>query len=513
MAGKSEKLWGGRFAADLSDIALTFSESTAADGRMVAEDIWGSQAHAIMLTACGIISEQDLREILKWLEKAREAWEDGSFELKRELEDVHMNVETYLRHGAGPEFGGRLHTARSRNDQVITDCKLHLRGRLLDIRDRVADLQEALLERAAGQELTVMPGYTHTQHAQPISLTFWLTSYVALLARDQERLGDTYARVNQSPLGAAALAGTSFPTDRKLSAKLLGFAGVQEHALDCVGSRDYLAEAISDLAILMANLSKLAEEFVVWSTWEYGMLEMDDAYASGSSIMPQKKNPCIAELTRGKVGIVYGRLMQILTLMKGIPSGYNRDLQEDKPPLWEALDTLELTLTAMAAMVRTVTFNTERMRQMVGENFATATELANYLVRDRGLPFRTCHEIVGALVGTLIKEGKTLDDHQRVQEIVAAHGQDLSLEEIAGVVEPVACLKQQRSLGSTGPTETKRLHRSLTRTVAAARQEVAAARAKVDNAREQTAKLVKHVLAGKALSKAAAFAKPRELEW
>jgi argininosuccinate lyase len=252
----------------------------------------------------------------------------------------------------------------------------------------------------------------------------------------------------------------------------------------------------------MANLSKLAEEFVVWSSWEYRMLEMDDAYASGSSIMPQKKNPCIAELTRGKVGIVFGRLTQILTLMKGLPSGYNRDLQEDKPPLWEALDTLELTLTAMAAMVRTVTFNTERMRAMVGENFATATELANYLVRERGLPFRTCHEIVGSLVGTLVRESKTLDDHARVQEVLREHGEELTLEEIASVVDPQLCLRQQRSLGSTGPREVRRMQKALAKATADSRREAEDARAAVAAARAQTAGIVKHVLAGKALAKA-----------
>lgn len=502
MANKSEKLWGGRFSADLADIALTFSESTAADGRMVPEDIWGSQAHAIMLAASDIISEDDLREILHWLDQARADWENGVFELKPELEDVHMNVETYLRDGAGPEYGGRLHTARSRNDQVVTDCKLHLRGRLLDIREKLADLQESLMARAAGQEETVMPGYTHTQHAQPISLTFWLTSYVSMFNRDQERLAAAYKHTNTSPLGAAALAGTSFPTDRKLSAELLGFDAVQEHALDCVGSRDFVAEAISALAILMANLSKLAEEFVIWSTWEYRMLEMDDAYASGSSIMPQKKNPCIAELTRGKVGIVYGRLMQILTLMKGLPSGYNRDLQEDKPPLWEALDTLELTLVAMKAMVDTVTFNTERMREMVGQNFATATELANFLVAERGLPFRTCHEIVGSLVGTLIREGKTLDDLERVQGILQAHGQELTVDEIFSVVDPQACLNRQRSLGSTGPEEVRKMERRLTRALDKTRVEITSARGKLDEARQRVAGIVKRVLAGKGLGKA-----------
>lgn len=501
MAKKSDKLWGGRFSADLADIALTFSESTAADGRMVPEDIWGSEGHAIMLAAAGIITEEDLREILHWLEQARAAWEDGTFELKRELEDVHMNVEMYLRQGAGAEFGGRLHTARSRNDQVVTDCKMHLRARLLDVRDKLADLQEALLARAHGQEETVMPGYTHTQHAQPVSLAFWLTSYVSMFGRDQERLAAAYQHTNASPLGAAALAGTSFPTDRMLAAELLGFDHVQEHSLDCVGSRDFAAEAIAALAILMANISKLAEEFVLWSTWEYRMLEIDDAYASGSSIMPQKKNPCIAELTRGKVGIVYGRLMQILTLMKALPSGYNRDLQEDKPPLWEALDTLELTLVAMKAMVETVRFNTERMREMVGQNFATATELANYLVRERGLPFRTCHEIVGSLVGTLVAEGRTLDDLERVQEILLRHGQELTVDEVFSVVDPQACLNQQRSLGSTGPEEVRKMERRLTQVVAKSRVEVSKARATITEARERVAGIVKRVLAGKGLGK------------
>jgi argininosuccinate lyase len=490
MAGKSEKLWGGRFSADLADIALTFSESTAADGPMVAEDIWGSQAHALMLQRCGIISAEDLREILKWLEKARIAWEEGSFELKRELEDVHMNVETYLRQGAGPEFGGRLHTARSRNDQVVTDCRLHLRARLLSVRDRLADLQEALLERAEGHEETVMPGYTHTQHAQPVSVAYWLSGYVSLLARDGERLADACRRVNQSPLGAAALAGTSFPTNRKLTAELLGFDSVLEHSLDAVGSRDFVAETLAALAILMASLSKMAEEFVVWSSWEYGYLEMDDAYASGSSIMPQKKNPCIAELARGKVGVVFGRLMQILTLMKGLPSGYNRDLQEDKPPLWEALDTTELTLTAMAAMVRTVTFKTERMRSAVGQNFATATELANFLVCDRGLPFRTCHEIIGSLVGALVAEGKTLDDHERVQALLTAHDQKLSLEEIHSVVDPLSCLRRQVSLGSTGPREVKRMLKALAKSVARSRGETQSFRERVEAARRRTAEMV-----------------------
>ncbi len=493
--GKSSKLWGGRFSAEMADIALDFSESIAADSRMAAEDIWGSEAHALMLAKCGIISRDDLKAILTELEKAREDLQAGKLPLRRELEDIHMNVEVYVRQGAGPEMGGKLHTARSRNDQVVTDCRMHLRTRLLDIMEAVAALQKALLQRARGNERTVMPGYTHTQHAQPISVAFWLSSYVSMLARDQDRLWGAFQRTNRCPLGAAALAGTSFPTDRAYVAKLLGFDGVVEHALDAVGSRDFVAEALAALCILMSNLSRLAEEFVLFSTYEYGLLEIHDSLASGSSIMPQKKNPCIAELSRARAGLVYGRLMEILTLLKALPSGYNRDLQQDKPPLWQALDESEMTIRALEAMVRTVKFNTGRMRELVGKNFATATELANFLVANRGLPFRTCHEIVGGLVAQLIAEGKTLDDHRRVQEILRRHGQELSLDEIEAVCDPQACLVRQVSLGSTGPDSVTALLASLKAVHAEALKQARSARRRIERARERTAKLVKEALA------------------
>jgi argininosuccinate lyase len=500
----SEKLWGGRFSADMADLALAYSESIDADAPMVQEDIWGSQAHALMLARCGIIPEADLREILRWLEHARLEYEAGRMTLQREREDVHMNVEFYLREQAGPEMGGRLHTARSRNDQVVTDCRMHLRSRLLDVQEAVAALQSVLLSLAAPHTETVMPGYTHTQHAQPISVGFWLSGHAAAFARDQQRLEQTYARVNRCPLGAAALAGTSFPTDRRLTAALLGFDHVEEHALDCVGDRDFVMESLADLAILGVHLARLAEEIVVFSTYEFGMLEVHDRHASGSSIMPQKKNPCLAELARGKTGRIVGRLMQSLMTFKGLISGYNRDLQEDKPPLWEALNTAEAGARVLAETMRDATLRTERMRELVGRSFATATELANYLVRERGLPFRTCHEIIGALVGALIKEGKTLDDHARVQELLAAAGQELSREEIAGVVDPEACLRLQRSLGSTGPEETAQLVAHLQEARAEAEALAAQRRAALQEARRHTAQLVEAVLEGRALA---------ELEW
>jgi argininosuccinate lyase len=497
----SGKLWGGRFSADLDDLALAYSESTDADAPMVAEDIWGSEGHALMLARCAIISEGDLREILRWLEHARQEWEAGRLVLQREREDVHMNVECYLRDHAGAEMGGRLHTARSRNDQVVTDCRMHLRSRLLDIQEAVAELQSVLLTLAAAHTETVMPGYTHTQQAQPISAGFWLSGHAAALQRDQQRLSQVYTRVNRCPLGAAALAGTSFPTDRRLSAALLGFDGVEPHALDAVGSRDFVMETLADLAILGIALSRLAEEIVIFSTYEFGMLEVSDAHASGSSIMPQKKNPCLAELARGRTGRLVGRLMQSLTTFKGLISGYNRDLQEDKPPLWEALEVAESGARMLAATMRDATLKTAHMRELVGKNFATATELANFLVRERGLPFRTCHEIIGALVGRLIQEGETLDNHARVQEILAEAGQELTLAEIAGVVDPEACLRLQVSLGSTGPAETAQLIAALQTDLEATGAQVTDRRALVEAARAHTADLVAGVLAGESLDR------------
>ena len=500
---KSSKLWGGRFAAEIDDQALAFSQSIEADSHMVAEDIWGSEAHAIMLAACGIISEDDLREILKWLEKALEEFEAGRLELRPELEDVHMNVEWYLREGAGTEMGGRLHTARSRNDQVVTDARMHLRSRLLDIIDAVVELQRALLELAAKHVEDVMPGYTHTQHAQPISPGFWLSAHAAGLARDIERLQAAYQRTNHCPLGACALAGTSLPTNRRLTAKLLGFDGLVEHALDAVQSRDFLLEALAALAILAANLSRLAEDIVLLSTYEFGMIELADEMASGSSIMPQKKNPCLAELSRARTGRAYGRLMQALTMMKGIPSGYNRDLQEDKPPVWEALESVEETASILAAMVSTMTLKTKRMEELAGANFAAATELANWLVRERGLPFREAHEIVGSVVGQLVREGKTFDDIDRVRELLAERGHEADAQTLEDLLDPKACMMRHRSEGSTGPEEVRKQIRRLTEAARAAEEWVAKRREALAEARETVRKIVAHVLAGKPLADAA----------
>jgi argininosuccinate lyase len=499
MTHGSSRLWGGRFSAEPSRIFLDYSQSLETDSRMAAEDIWGSEAHVLMLGRQGILTEAEAREILRSLEEARAHVEDGTLELDPADEDVHMNLEKYVTRGAGPEIGGKLHTARSRNDQVVTDSRLHLRHRLLNVSDRVADLQAALLERAAGQERTVMPGYTHTQHAQPISVAFWLTGHVSALARDQARLLSAFDRADACPLGSCALAGTSFPTDRELTARLLGFSRVEPHSLDAVGSRDIVLEALAVLAILHANLSRLCEELVVFSTYEFGMIEIADDLSSGSSIMPQKKNPCLAELARARTGEMYGRLMQALTMVKGLISGYNRDIQEDKPPLWDGLDLAERTLIAVAAMVSTMALKPERMQALAGANFATATELANWLVRERGLPFRQCHEVVGGLVRQLVEEGKTLNDVERVVALLTKDGIEAQAAEL-DFLAPLVCLERQRSLGSTQPEEVQRLAAALDEQVQARRTQVAELRERIAAARRTTDEAIRILLDGGSLA-------------
>lgn len=499
MRRKSSKLWGGRFTAEPARIFIEYSQSIETDARMAAEDIWGSQAHVLMLGKQGILGDEDVREILRYLEEARARVEEGKLRLSPGDEDIHMNLEKFVIRGAGAEFGGKMHTARSRNDQVVTDCRLHLRDRLLDVSDALLALQATLLGRADRHERTVMPGYTHTQHAQPISVAFWLTGHVSTLMHDQVRLAAAFGRADACPLGACALAGTSFPTDRRMTARLLGFSRVEEHALDAVGSRDFVLEALAALAILHADLSRICEELVLFSTYEFGMVELADAYTSGSSIMPQKKNPCLAELARARTGEMYGRLVQALTMTKALISGYNRDIQEDKPPLWDALDLASATLEAVEAMIGTLEFRPDRMRDLAGGNFATATELANWLVSERGLPFRQCHEIVGSTVGRLTGEGKTLGDVQRVIELLVEHGVEATPDEL-DFLDPLACLERQGSLGSTGPRSVKRMQKQLGRQVEQWRRRVSTHRERIEAARAATRKAVTHVLEGGSLS-------------
>ena len=493
--GKPQKtLWGGRFSTNLTTETIAFTHSIEADTRLIGYDIWGSQAHAIMLARQGIISDADLREILRWLQKAETDFQNGDFTLDPNKEDVHMNVEAYLIENAGREFGGKLHTARSRNDQVLVDAHLYIRDEILNVQRGLSELCDAFLHIAKIHTDTVMPGYTHTQHAQPISLGFWATAYVSMFLRDQKRLQSAYALANTNPLGACALAGTTFPIDRHLTTKLLGFDAPHEHALDVISSRDFIAETLFAVSLVMANLSRISEEIVYWTTYEFGMAVLDDAYSFGSSIMPQKKNPDIAELTRGRTGRVYGALLDLLTNLKGLPMGYNRDFQEDKPPLWEAFDVVKACLGLLPELLRTTDFKTERMAELANANFATATELANYLVKEHQLSFRECHEIVGWLVGELVKQEKTFADWELTQELLKQREVDISISQLKQVLDAELAIQNNQSLGGTSPAEVHRMIGNFEEQLNEIASHIDACQMQIEDAHQETLRIVEDIL-------------------
>jgi len=498
MPGRAKKkLWGGRFAKGTDQAVDAFTESVSTDARMAAEDIWGSQAHAIMLARQGIITEDDLREILRWLSKAEEDLEAGKLQLRPELEDVHMNVETYLIEGAGPEMGGRLHTARSRNDQVVTDTRMRVRREIMDTERAVIAVARTLLGIAEQHADSLTPGYSHLQHAQPITVGFWASGYASMLVRDLERLREAYRRTNLCPLGACALAGTSFPTDRALTAQLLGFDGPLEHSLDCVSSRDFAIETIAALAALTSTISRLAEELVIWTTHEFALVQMDDAYATGSSIMPQKKNSCVAELVRARSGRVYGALMQMLAILEAQPMGYNRAFQEDRMALWQAFDGARPAVEIMEGMLSTLILNTERMAALAGAEFAAATELANFLVRERGTAFRRSHEIVGGVVGKLASQGKTFEDLEAVRTLLDEAGVEIPPNQLRTLLDPQEIVASYRSLGSTSPAEVRRMTAELNARVAEYEANVTKRERRITEARAETEQIVRQTLAGK----------------
>ena len=498
----SNKLWGGRFRSDLATKTEDFTQSIEVDSRLVAYDIWGSQAHAIMLAHQRIISDVDLQQILIGLSNAETDFHSGTFRLTPEKEDVHMNVESYLIRQAGREYGGKLHTARSRNDQILADARLYIREQLLQTQGGLSRLCREFLAVAYDHAETVMPGYTHTQHAQPISLGFWATAYVSMFLRDYKRLNAAYEIVNVNPLGACALAGTSFPIDRHLTAELLGFDSVHEHALDVISSRDFIAEPLTALALLMANLSRLGEELVYWTSYEFGMAVLNDAYASGSSIMPQKKNPDLAELIRGRTGHIYGALMDHLTNLKGLPMGYNRDLQEDKPPLWDAFDIIQSCLGILPDILNTLDFQTNRMEALANANFATATELANYLVRECDLAFRECHEIVGGVVGDLVKMGKPFQDWEETQRLLQQRGVNLSIPQLQAILDPKRALRNYQSLGSTSPDEVKRMAGEVEAKLNEIDAQIETRQAAIQAAHQRTRRIIEQVLAGRSIAEA-----------
>lgn len=402
------KLWGGRFTKPTDKLVEEFTASILFDQKLAVEDIRGSLAHVKMLGACGIIPQEDADTIRDGLLAIFEDVRAGKVQFLIENEDVHMNIEKLLIERIGP-VGGKLHTGRSRNDQVATDMHLYLRKETKQIVALLADVLQALTDTAERHLDVIIPGYTHLQRAQPVLLAHHLLAYAGMFSRDAERLQDALKRIDILPLGAGALAGTTFPIDRQLVADELGFGRIYENSMDAVSDRDFILEFLGAASILMMHLSRFCEELVLWSSAEFGFVELDDAYCTGSSIMPQKKNPDVAELIRGKSGRVYGNLFALLTVLKSLPLAYNKDLQEDKEGMFDTVETVKGSLSLFAGMIRTMEVRKERLARAVKEDFSNATDLADYLVR-KGMPFREAHEVIGKLVLYCISNGKFLAD-------------------------------------------------------------------------------------------------------
>ena len=403
-----KKIWGGRFKQSTDTLMETFSASISFDKRLYDCDIEGSIAHCKMLARCKIITTAESNKIIKGLKRILRECDEGRFKFSDSLEDIHMNIENRLREIIGP-VAGKLHTARSRNDQVCLDIRLYLRKEIDDIVGEINRLTKTLITIAKKNINHLIPGYTHLQRAQPVLLSHHLLAYVEMMLRDKERFLDAYKRINVMPLGSAALAGTNFPIDRKITAKLLGFPEISHNSMDAVADRDFAAEFCSASALTMMHLSRFCEEVVIWNSSEFGFIELSDSFTTGSSIMPQKKNPDAAELIRGKSGRVFGNLVSLLTLMKGLPLAYNKDLQEDKEPLFDTAETVKVCLTIFTDMMKSAKFIPIAQKELESSGFLTATDLADYLVL-KGVPFREAHELTGKTVAFCLEKEKTLTD-------------------------------------------------------------------------------------------------------
>ncbi|MBP3300486.1 MAG: argininosuccinate lyase [Clostridia bacterium] len=442
------KMWAGRFTKPSDQLADDFNSSLPFDCRMFRQDIRGSMAHAAMLGAQGIISAADADTIIAGLEEILADLESGALDFDPSCEDIHMFVEQELTQRIG-DTGKRLHTARSRNDQVAVDLRMYLRDECDTISALIRELIAAVTEQAEAHKNTILPGYTHLQRAQPITFGHHLTAYGMMLARDLGRIADTVKRMNQSPLGSCALAGTTYPIDRNATAKALGFDGPCVNSLDGVSDRDYCVELLSALSLIMAHLSRFSEEIILWSSWEFRFVELDDAYTTGSSIMPQKKNSDMAELVRGKTGRVYGDLMGMLTVLKGLPLAYNKDMQEDKECIFDAVDTVKKCLEIFVPMIRTMHVKTDRMYRAAQEGFINATDLADYLVR-KGLPFRTAYKIVGQIVGHCIQTNQVPDEMPLSEYKTFS---DLFDEDLYSEISLETCVQKRTSQGAPGAME------------------------------------------------------------
>ncbi|WNF36052.1 argininosuccinate lyase [Bacillaceae bacterium IKA-2] len=441
----TEKLWGGRFTKKAESWVDAFGASIGFDKELVKEDIQGSIAHVKMLGKCGIVPKEDVEKILAGLAVIQEKAKKGQLEYNVQNEDIHLNLEKFLIDEIG-EVGGKLHTGRSRNDQVATDVHLYLRNQVKEILVSIRHLQEAILQQSKQHVETILPGYTHLQRAQPVSFAHHLMTYFWMLERDYGRMEDSFKRINISPLGAGALAGTTFPIDRHYTAELLGFDAIYENSMDAVSDRDYIVEFLSNSSILMMHLSRFCEELILWSSQEFQFVEIDDAFATGSSIMPQKKNPDMAELIRGKTGRVYGNLFSLLTVLKGLPLAYNKDMQEDKEGMFDTVHTVKGSLQIFAGMIETLKVLGGNMEKATNEDFSNATELADYLAT-KGMPFRRAHEVVGKLVLHCIENNKFLLDLTGTEFKEASN---LFEDDIYHVLEPKTVVARRNSAGGTG---------------------------------------------------------------
>ena len=443
-----KEAWSGRFSEPVSEFVLRYTQSVSFDKRMAMADIQGSLAHAAMLAKCGVISEQDLADIRRGMATITDEIKTGKFLWQLELEDVHLNIEARLTALIG-DAGKRLHTGRSRNDQVATDIRLYLRGEIDEIIRLLDHLQEVLVAQAHKEYNTIMPGFTHMQVAQPVTFGHHMLAYVEMFERDRERMSDLRHRVNRSPLGAAALAGTTYPIDREYSAKLLGFEAVAQNSLDAVSDRDFGIEFTSAASLIMVHISRLSEELVYWISQPFSFVKLPDRFTTGSSIMPQKKNPDVPETARGKCARVVGDLISMAMLMKGLPLAYNKDLQEDKEPVFDAIDTVKDTLRAFIEMMAGVVPNREQMRKAAAAGYPTATDLADYLTR-RGVPFRTAHDIVGRVVRHASEAGcdiaeLSLDDLRSYSDVIT--------DDVDKVLTLEGAVAARTHVGGTAPNQ------------------------------------------------------------
>lgn len=446
-----KKLWGGRFDGKNEDWIDAFGASIFFDQALAKQDILGSLAHVKMLVHTKILSEEEGQQIIDGLKIIQQKVANDELDYTVQNEDIHLNIESFLHEEIGP-VAGKLHTARSRNDQVATDMHLYLKEKVQDILEKIHELRLVLVTKAEENIETIMPGYTHLQHAQPISFAHHLLAYYQMLTRDQERLTENLKRIDCSPLGAAALAGTTFPIDREFTAKELGFNAVYANSLDAVSDRDFILEFLSNSSILMMHLSRFCEEIILWCSHEFQFVQLSDTFSTGSSIMPQKKNPDMAELIRGKTGRVYGDLFGLLTVMKGLPLAYNKDFQEDKEGMFDTVETVEKSLTIMSGMIASMKVNQQHMLESTEKDFSNATELADYLA-NKGIPFREAHEIVGKLIFSCIQKGIYLQDIslEEYQEIVPAIETDLYDK-----LSSYTAVKNRDSLGGTGFAQIKK---------------------------------------------------------